>query len=109
MRALVFPAQSEPYLAEIEPRLTVLNELVGGYIEAIHGPGWHAYINEEGKWENLPVNLPATQFAGANGWYGGDHLVGTVVFLGGSGPHEGSVPLSLVDSAEQDYGPLAEQ
>ena len=110
MRALVFPAGSEPYLTDLEPRLTVLNELVGGYIEAIHGPGWHAYVNEEGKWMGLPVNLPATQFAGANGWNPyGDHLVGTVVFLGSRGPDEDSVPLSLVDAAEQDYGPLAEQ
>ena len=110
MRALVFPAQEEPYLTEIEPKLTALQGMVGGYLEAIYGRDWHAYVNEEGRWTGLPINLPATQLAEANGWPSyGSTLVGTVVFLGGRGADEDNVPLSLVDAAEQDYGPLAEQ
>lgn len=61
----------------------VLNDLVGDWIEAIYGTDWMAYLNEEGKLQGLPINLPATTIAISQGWHGGgDILVGTVVFVG---------------------------
>lgn len=110
MRALVFNVDAEPYVEDIKPSLTVLQELVGGYIEPLQLQGCHAYFNEEGKWMGLPVNLPATQFTEALGWRrGGDYLVGTVVFLGDNGADEGPVPDAVVELAEQLYGPVAQQ
>ena len=110
MRALVFPVGEEPTLTEIDTSLTNLQELVGGYLEAIHGPGWHAYVNEEGAWSSQGLNYEATRFAQANGWHwdGRYYLVGPVVFLGQHGSEESDVPLSLVDAAEAHYGPLGE-
>jgi hypothetical protein len=57
---------------------------VGGYIEAIGGPGWSAYCNEEGKLQNLPFNPQAQLLAEGHGWtpLPFDTLVGTVVFVG---------------------------
>jgi len=78
--------------------LSRLNGLVGGYIEAIakSGGDWVAYINEEGKLHGLPFNTQADAMARALGFpfMDGDHLVGTVVFLGRApgDPDEHDVP-----------------
>lgn len=62
-----------------------LQKTVGGNIEAIYckdfGTG---YINEEGKLENLPVNIIATMiWAKTNEWKEiHDVLVGDVIFTG---------------------------
>lgn len=57
----------------IDPGLSALQSLVGGYIEAIHP--WrdlrvHAYLNEDGKRLGLAPNFR----------FGDDVVVGTVVF-----------------------------
>lgn len=59
-------------------------QTVGGYIEAINGPDWTAYCNEEGKLQNLPPNDTADSVARLLGWHPlpFDFLVGTVVFCG---------------------------
>lgn len=60
-----------------------LSSIVGGYIEYVYvTDGVHAYCNEEGKLQGLPVNLEATRLAGR---LGVDLLVGTVIFLGDDG------------------------
>lgn len=64
--------------------LTVLQGLVHGYIEAIGGHGWTAYLNEEAKLDGLAPNPRADRLARLLGWQPspGDHLVGLVVFVG---------------------------
>ena len=68
----------------ILPSLTTFQGLVGGDIELIGGPGWSAFCNEEGKYQQLPVNPTATRLAMRLGWapLTGDFLVGPVVFCG---------------------------
>lgn len=46
-----------------------LQELVGGYIESISGPGWVAYLNENGKLDGLPANDRATRVISALGYF----------------------------------------
>lgn len=58
---------------------------VGGYLEAIHGPDWIAYCDEDGKLKGLERNEPATKTARYFGWKGADVLVGPVVFMGDDG------------------------
>lgn len=67
--AVIIPAdQSAPVRIEkIEPNLSVFQELVGGYIERVPGGAvagtngqWHAYLDEEGKIKQLPLNVRAT-------------------------------------------------
>ena len=82
--------------------LVRLQQAVGGYIEAISGPGWHAYINEDGLMLRLPPNLRATRLAEQFGWVAGQPLVGTVVFLGSGSPNDGDdhdVPVPMVEYA----------
>jgi hypothetical protein len=56
----------------------------GGWLEAISGPGWCAFVDEEGKLKDLPPNLPADALARELGWLGApwDILAGPVVFAG---------------------------
>jgi hypothetical protein len=62
--------------------LDVLTGVVGGWLEAIYGHDWHAFMDEDGKAKGLSQNVPATKIANALGWHVGDVLVGPVVFLG---------------------------
>lgn len=79
--------------------LAVLQETVGGFIEPVSGPGWHAYVNEDGKAMRLRFNPRATIMALTFGWVlGNEMLRGVVVFLGtGDDEHEHDVPGELVD------------
>jgi hypothetical protein len=76
--------------------LAALQDLVGGWVEAIGDSEWVAYCDEEGKIKDppRPPNPGATFLAGALGWrwQAGDYLAGTVVFLGRQGEHEATVP-----------------
>jgi hypothetical protein len=92
----------------IEARLEVLNEIVGGWLEAIHPSSdshgdWHAYVDEEGKLKGLPA---ATAIAYKCGWMPhGDFLCGPVAFFGyASNGEEGDVPVEVVEVATELYG-----
>ncbi len=69
---ILFKAPGEPAeVREIENRLEVLQELVGGYIEVLHAGGPLRFIvNEEGKLLDLKPNLFSPNL---------DVLVGSVV------------------------------
>lgn len=62
--------------------LAAWQHLVGGYIEGIHGPGWSAYVNEEGRLDELPPNAAASIFVRDHGALGYGVLVGPVVLFG---------------------------
>lgn len=95
MKALVIkPGESTGELRDVDGSLAGLQEIVGGYIEGVSGrPGWHAYVNEEGKIMGLAVNRQATRIAYELGWPVGDVVAGPAVFLG-NGPdgEEGDLP-----------------
>ena len=74
---------------EIDEKLSTLQELVGGYIEALptdydvllsHIPGICAFCNEEGKLNGMPANFTIGNIF--NGCY--DVVCGPVVFAGRS-------------------------
>lgn len=113
--ALIVQPDGSAEIRDIDPTLDTLKELVGGWLEAIH-PGdvshglWHAYIDEEGKLKQLPVNEAGTAFAHSIGWPHGDVLVGPVVFLGSGGTgedrgaEEADVPPEVVGAAVRTWG-----
>lgn len=59
------PVQGAPSLLTVEDgqsTLDVLQEAVGGYIEAVGvNDGYTIYLNEEGKLDGLPLNEQATR------------------------------------------------
>jgi hypothetical protein len=69
----------------------------GGWLEAITGPGWSAFCDEEGKIKGLPPNTLATGAAILLGWGHGDVLCGPVLFLGPPDRHgnETDVPAKV--------------
>lgn len=82
-KVLVVPVEGRPRVAQIKPTLSVWQALLnGGYLEAIHGEGWSAYCDEEGKLKSLPPNRTATVLARMFGWHTPDVLCGPVVFFG---------------------------
>ncbi len=84
--------------------LQALQQLVGGYIEAVSGDDWTLYLNEEGKLQGLPVNRTATLFLNEliPGFAQRDVLVGTVVFVGADGRGgSADVPASILTRFQQ--------
>jgi len=80
-------------------RLAQFQAHVGGFIEAIGGAGWAAYVNEDGRMRGLPPNYAATRLAAALGWPGNTTLLGPAVFFGrGTGPDEKDVPARVLDA-----------
>ena len=69
----------------IENSLKELQRIVGGYIQVIQ-PMQHlaVIVNEEGKLMDLPPNI----------FYGGDLLVGTIIFVGVDGEDFTDVPIT---------------
>lgn len=66
-------------------------DAVGGYIESVPVilPGVTAYVNEEGKINGLPLNVPATALLK----YPGDMIVGDMLLIGtGEDGDDASVP-----------------
>ncbi len=56
---------------------------VGGYIEGVYLDGATAYVNEEGKLQDLPRNEVATELAHAhNAIYTGDWIAGNMIIVG---------------------------
>lgn len=63
--------------------LEELQDYVGGYIELIRtNDGKNMYINEEGKFDDLPFNLKATSIVTL---FDGDYIVGNAIVVE---PHE---------------------
>lgn len=100
VKALLVPAdpgKATRILTVDQDTPKMFQQLVGGWIEAISTADstWHAYCNEEGKIERLPLNARATRLARILGWDRShrDVLCGDVVFLG-DGPDgaEADVP-----------------
>ena len=97
IRVLYVPANGDPEVVTMEPTLRNFRALIDGYLEAISGTGWMAYVDEEGKLKRRPENPLATLLAHEHGWPNGDVLVGDVAFLGPPRHHnETSVPDFLV-------------
>jgi len=99
---------------DITAKLKTFQEIVGGYIEGVSPVRgtvrWHAYCNEEGKLQGLPINRIATNIAVAAGWTTTDLLVGPVVFLGDVESDdeedeggEADVPQELVDLLDVEH------
>lgn len=110
MKALVVEASGESRLVELPDddasQLHALQRLVDGYIEAVGGPDWVVYVNEEGKLDGLPVNARATAVVETllPGFSAHDVLVGTAVFLGRDGEDETHVPQWLWELNEEEAG-----
>ena len=105
VRAMIITPRGEVIVLPYAITLINLQATVGGYIEAITGPTWHAYVNENGVPMNLELNPLATLViirGDAHVSMVGGTLRGTVIFLGNASGHgEGDVPRSLVDIAHQ--------
>lgn len=72
MRAIIKEVGKVAKVEDIKNELTTMQELVGGYIEAVNtGQGICLVVNEEGKLQELPQNFPI----------GNDVIVGTAVFV----------------------------
>ena len=89
--------------------LNTMQGLVGGFIEPVSPAegSWHAWINDEGKNEGLPVNPYATNLARKLGWVGvpGDELVGPVVFVGDSPDgNDVDVPAVVLEAFDEITG-----
>lgn len=68
----------EAEITEIENKLSLLQGLVGGQIETLTYDDCVVIVNEDGFWENLPIN---TKFRG-------HYLRGTVIGLSADGEGE---------------------
>lgn len=92
MRALVIPVEGPVREVQVpqESGLGVLQELVGGYIEALPLPEFvnpdgraTAYVHAEGKFEGAGPNMRATDFMVPGiGLFMGDHIAGPMVLMG---------------------------
>lgn len=98
MKAVYIEVGQDPKVIDIEDKLEVLQEAVGGYIECVSAfddPSVCYIVNEEGKLDNLPWNVPLV--------YNGkivDVLAGNVLVVGDDG--EGSF-CSLIEAQIQKY------
>jgi hypothetical protein len=62
--------------------LRAWQDLVGGFIEPIFGPGWCGYVNEDGRNDGLAFNPVASMLVRDMGGLGYGLLVGPVLFFG---------------------------
>lgn len=80
--------------------LAVLQESVGGYVQAIDlRDDVTMWCNEEGKLEGLPHN-PVGQALWAQAFGATDYIVGNVVFTGGADKDGETLPLSEERASE---------
>lgn len=78
--AVVVDPGGDAWVCSLEDDFRVYQDLVGGHIEGVFGPGFVMYVNEEGMYD-LPHNASASAFVKARS--GRDvALFGTVVILG---------------------------
>lgn len=85
VKAIIIPADSTRDISctRIEPNLTTLQNLVGGYIEGVTRNGAVAYMHEEGKLAGLQANPRATAFMLDQCMiFAFDLVVGDVILLG---------------------------
>jgi hypothetical protein len=104
LRALIIPPDGNGEVRDIEPDLDSMKEAIGGgWLEAVSGGDWVAYLDEEGKLKRLPVNVPASALARALGWPVGDVMCGTVMFVGPADSHgyDQSVSGEVVEMARR--------
>lgn len=79
MRVIVKEVHKQPEVREVKNELSVLQELVGGYIEVVRVDNDVLLIcNEEGKLQGLQPNFSI----------GHDTIVGTAVFVGFDGKED---------------------
>lgn len=117
--ALIVQPDGTAEIRDIDPGFMSIKEVLGGgWLEIItpNHPSsqefgyWHAYVDEDGKAKNLPVNPAGTAFANSIGWHSGDTLRGPVVFLGeggtgeDAGAEEADVPPQVVGQAVKVWG-----
>ena len=101
MKAVLIAVDGSTSLVEPQS-LEDLQALVGGLIQRLpHSPEVAAYINDEGKLEELPVNHMAT-FAFAQVLQRGDYVAGPCVLVGidqvtGEDADAPELALALVD------------
>ena len=86
VRAVIIPAEVDKpaSIEDIRADAATLQRLVGGWIEAINGDDWTAFVNEEGKLNRLPINQAGNRILGVLEWdaIGLDVVVGPLVILG---------------------------
>jgi len=92
-------------------RLDVLQQHVGGLIEAVHilrddGNCADAIINEEGKIIDLEPNELATEVVGRENLFPGDYIAGPAVIIGA--PDEDGVETSIPEDLAHEIVALAE-
>lgn len=56
LNIVIFPVNGEPEVRAITGTLKEMQEIVGGYIEAVSYGGYTLWCNEEGIMEGLPFN-----------------------------------------------------
>ena len=78
MKVIVKEVHKQPEVREIKNELSVLQELVGGYIEVVRVDDVLLICNEEGKLQGLQPNFSI----------GHDTIVGTAVFVGFDGSED---------------------
>ena len=79
IRAIIIEPGKEPREETIPNTLEAFQEIVGGYIEAVELYGKdRIIINEEGKLNDLPYNVIATEIF-QNATHSTDYIVGTAI------------------------------
>lgn len=79
------------FVQHVDNTLEALQEIVGGYIEAVNiGSNWAIICNEEGRLRGLPYN---TNICGVD-------FVGPIIFLGTDGDEFCDLAISLEDFVE---------
>ena len=83
MKALRISTVGDIEVIDIENKLEVIQDLVGGYIEYcnLSQDNIEMIINEEGKIYNLDYNLYATLLNRATHLYNDDYIVGDVIIV----------------------------
>jgi len=82
MKSVIVKINGEVEVKELNG-LQELQKAVGGYIEAINLPNYGTgFVNEEGKLNNLPLNVVATVAYSKSNGFSHDVLVGDVIFTG---------------------------
>jgi hypothetical protein len=83
MKALRISTVGDIEVIDIENKLEVIQDLVGGYIEYVNlsQDGVDMIVNEEGKIYNLDYNLQATLLYRATHLYKDDYICGDVVIV----------------------------
>jgi hypothetical protein len=102
VKALFIPVSGPARIEEVERNdLRSMQDLVGGYLEAVWLPGAgraHLYVNEEGKLNGLPMNVVANTLWHRLTGPSGDVLVGDALVLGGTAAgNEADCPQWVVD------------